>query len=126
MEGKMAQNRKELCDYRIIHHERVAKAKETALPSYKVEQLAQLFKAVADPGRIKILLALEREEMCVCDLAAFLGVSESAVSHQLRMLRQLQIVANRREGAALYYRLNKKIANQLLELGLQGIGGEQI
>ena len=63
--------------------------------------------------------------MCVCDLAAFLEVSESAVSHQLRILRQLQLVANRREGAVLYYRLNQKIANQLLHFGIQHFEGDK-
>jgi len=124
MRFAMPKNSDELCDYRVIHLASIEKARETALAPDKIEQLAQLFKAIADPSRIKILLALEHHEMCVCDLAAFLGVSESAASHQLRMLRQLQIVANRREGAALYYRLNKKIANQLLAFGLLEIGGE--
>jgi DNA-binding transcriptional ArsR family regulator len=117
----MASNNEDLCTYRVIHQPRIEKARERVLSGEKIEQLAQLFKAVADPNRIKILQALEHEEMCVCDLAAFLQVSESAVSHQLRMLRQLQLVSNRREGAVLYYRLNKEIAIQLLNLGLNHI-----
>ncbi len=117
----MAISRDGLCDYRIIHHTSIKKAKERALAADKVAQLAQLFKAIADPGRIKIMQALEHEEMCVCDLAVFLGVSESAVSHQLRMLRQLQLVANRREGAVLYYRLNRDIAIKLIDLGVKYI-----
>lgn len=116
---KMVKNHDDLCDYRIIHQSRIEKAKKKVLAADKVEQLAQLFKAIADPGRIKILQALEHDEMCVCDLAAFLEVSESAVSHQLRLLRQQQLVANRREGAVLYYRLNKRIANQLLNFGIK-------
>ncbi len=115
----MNKNRHELCDFRVIHQSRVEKAKAMALAVDKVDQLARLFKAMADPGRIKILQALEHEEMCVCDLAAFLEVSESAVSHQLRLLRQLQLVANRRQGAVLYYRLNDEIASSLLALGLE-------
>ena len=115
----MAKSQDDLCDFRIIHQSRIEEAKKKVLAADKVDQLAQLFKVIADPGRIKILKALEHEEMCVCDLAAFLEVSESAVSHQLRMLRQLQLVANRREGPVLYYSLNKKIANQLLEVGLK-------
>lgn len=115
----MAKNRSELCDCRVIHQSRVEKAKKNAMTADTVEQLAHLFKAIADPGRIKILLALEHDEMCVCDLSAFLGVSESAVSHQLRILRQLQLVVNRRDGAVLYYRMNKKIAVQLLNFGIK-------
>lgn len=109
----------ELCDCRVIHQPRIDQARERELPADKVERLAQLYKAIADPGRLKILLALEHDEMCVCDLAAYLEVSESAVSHQLRVLRQGQLVANRREGAVLYYRLNNKTAGRLLKFGLE-------
>ena len=119
----MAEKSSEYCDCRIIHQSKIENAKKRMLAAGKVEQLAQLFKAIADPGRIKIIQALKHDEMCVCDLAAFLEVSESAVSHQLRMLRQLHLVVNSREGPVLYYRLNKKIAIQLLDLGLKGLEG---
>ena len=115
----MITSREDLCDYRIIHQKSIEEAKRTALAPERVNQLAQVFKAIADPGRINILKALEEQEMCVCDLAAFLGVSESAVSHQLRQLRQLELVTNRREGAVLYYRLNKTIANYLLDIAIK-------
>jgi DNA-binding transcriptional ArsR family regulator len=72
---------------------------------------------MGDPNRLRILWALDREEMCVCDLARFLGVSESAVSHQLRQLRQLQLVTNRREGPVLYYRLSDDHVRTLIHLG---------
>ena len=117
----MAEKDNEYCNSRIIHQAKINKAKKRILAAGKVEQLAQLFKAISDPGRINILQALKYDELCVCDLAAFLEVSESAVSHQLRILRQLQLVANRREGPVLYYRLNKEIAIQLLDLGLKHI-----
>ena len=117
----MAKKGNEHCACRVIHQNRIDKAKKRKLAADKVEQLAQLFKAISDPGRIKIIQALKCEELCVCDLAAFLEVSESAVSHQLRVLRQIQLVANRREGPVLYYRLNKEIAIQLLDLGLNYI-----
>jgi DNA-binding transcriptional ArsR family regulator len=115
----MKKTSEEFCDYRVIHQPRIDLARERELAADKVERLAQFYKAIADPGRIKILLALEHEEMCVCDLAAYLGVSESAVSHQLRVLRQSQLVANRREGAVLYYRLNNKTASCLLKFGMK-------
>ena len=119
----MADQHNDFCDCRVIHLQSIENAKQRTLSADKIEQLSHLFKAVADPGRIKILKALEYEEMCVCDLAAFLSVSESAVSHQLRTLRQLQLVANRRKGPVLYYRLHKKIASQLLDLGIKYIDG---
>ncbi len=112
-----AQN--EQCGCRCIHRERVAAAKEHALPQRENEQLAALFKAMGDPNRLRILWALDLEEMCVCDLALFVGVSESAVSHQLRQLRQLQLVSNRREGPVLYYRLNNHHISALVGLGLE-------
>ncbi|MFA7382592.1 MAG: metalloregulator ArsR/SmtB family transcription factor [Desulfurivibrionaceae bacterium] len=109
------------CQCRIIHEKQVEKAKRVALPPAEIDKLAQFFKAFADQTRLKILQALQAEEMCVCDLAAFLGVSESAVSHQLRLLRQLALVANRREGPALYYRLTDTHISQLVLVALEHI-----
>jgi DNA-binding transcriptional ArsR family regulator len=109
----------EQCECRCIHQERVRTANEHALPPRENEQLAALFKAMGDPNRLRILWALDREEMCVCDLALFVGVSESAVSHQLRQLRQLQLVSNRREGPVLYYRLNDSHVSSLIHLALE-------
>jgi DNA-binding transcriptional ArsR family regulator len=80
-----------------------------------------LFKAMGDSTRLRIMRALEEGEMCVCDLAAYLGVTESAVSHQLRLLRQLRLVANRREGPVLYYRLDDQHVGQLVRLALEHV-----
>ncbi len=77
-----------------------------------------MFKIFADPSRLKILFALERQEMCVCDIAAFLGLTESAVSHQLRLLRTAKLVKNRREGTVLYYRLVDDHVKMLTDIGL--------
>lgn len=109
---------KEFCDYRCIHEDRVTAAVNDALPEQDNQHMAQLFKAMGDANRLKILWALGREEMCVCDIAAFLKVSESAVSHQLRQLRQLQLVSNRREGPVLYYRLNDHHVSGLIQTAL--------
>jgi DNA-binding transcriptional ArsR family regulator len=117
----MPENKEDRCLCRIIHTERIATARHHALAPIEQEKLANFFKAMGDPTRLKILLALSNEEMCVCDLAAFLGVSESAVSHQLRTLRQLYLVANRREGPILYYRLNDQHIDRLITIGLEHI-----
>jgi len=109
------------CQCRIIHDHRVEKARQDALPPEEVDKLAQFFKAVADPGRLRILWALQSEEMCVCDLAALLQVSESAVSHQLRLLRQTALVANRRQGPILYYRLTDDHVRQLVRVALEHV-----
>ena len=107
------------CDCRCIHQKRVDSAKKHALPSIENDRLAALFKVMGDPNRLKILWALLHDEMCVCDLAMFIGVSESAVSHQLRQLRQLQLVCNRREGPVLYYRLADDHVSSLIRLALE-------
>lgn len=109
------------CLCRIIHQSRVEKARQAIPPSREISQLSLLFKAMADQSRLKILMALHQEEMCVCDLAAFLGVSESAVSHQLRLLRQMALVANRRDGPVLYYRLTDAHISQLVLVALEHI-----
>jgi len=111
----------DLCDCRIIHEKSVEQAKRRALTEDEFSLVAHLFKAMGDGTRMKIIWALNGEEMCVCDLAAYLGVSESAVSHQLRTLRQLQLVANRREGPVLYYRLNDEHVGRLLEVALEHV-----
>jgi DNA-binding transcriptional ArsR family regulator len=89
----------------MIHQDKVAEARKDALDQDEVEELSQLFKAFADPSRLRILYGLSGREMCVCDLAALLEISESAVSHQLRLLRTMKLVTNRREGTILYYRV---------------------
>lgn len=109
------------CGVRCIHQERVTHARTSALPAVELDQLAQLFKAMGDGTRLRILCALEEGEMCVCDLAACLGVTESAVSHQLRQLRQLRLVANRRDGQVLYYRLDDHHIGQLICLALEHV-----
>ena len=81
---------KDVCDCRIIHDEKVREARLKALDDTSTEDLCQTFKALGDSSRLRILWALEHQEMCVCDLAALLGISESAVSHQLRLLRTLR------------------------------------
>ncbi|PKN49885.1 MAG: transcriptional regulator [Deltaproteobacteria bacterium HGW-Deltaproteobacteria-20] len=96
----------DLCEARVIHAARVKRAWEEQIPHRKLEALARLFKALGDPSRLRIVLALAQGEMCVCDLAAFLRVSESAASHQLRKLRDLSIVRSRRDGQVLYYSLD--------------------
>ena len=75
-------------------------------------------------GRLKIVMALKNVEMCVCDLAAFTGSSESAVSHQLRRLKDLALVKSRRDGQIVYYALDDEHVSGLLEVGLEHIRGQ--
>ena len=112
---------KDKCDCRIIHDDTVEEARQDALDDTVIEDLSQTFKALGDPSRLKILWALEHQEMCVCDMAVLLGITESAVSHQLRLLRTLRLVRNRREGTILYYRLADEHVSQLVSIALEHI-----
>ncbi len=114
-------DKEDSCLVRMIHTEKVEQAKNTAFSSDDAERFAQLFKAFADKNRVRLLSALMQQEMCVCDIAAFLELSESAVSHQLRLLRTMNLVKNRREGTVLYYRLADDHVQQLLAIGLEHI-----
>lgn len=111
----------EVCQARIVHLDRVARAKREAIPGPELDRLALTFKILGDPTRLKIVMALGGGEMCVCDLAAFLGLSESAVSHQLRRLKDLTLVKPRREGQVLYYSLDDDHVGQLLKIGLEHV-----
>ena len=123
--GIMKSSQEDLCGCRIIHHDEVVKAAAEALPEMDLKQLGLFFKALADVSRLKILDALSRREMCVCDLAVLLGISESAVSHQLRLLRTIQLVDNRRSGNVLYYRLADKHIRMVLDTALEHIREEK-
>ncbi len=94
-------------------------ARASGLAQDEIQSLAQIFKTLADETRLKMLWALEKREMCVCDLAAALGLTESAVSHQLRLLRNLKLVSNRRDGVVLYYRLRDTHVSQLIKVALE-------
>ncbi|MBM9606015.1 ArsR/SmtB family transcription factor [Desulfopila inferna] len=109
------------CDTRIIHMEKVTMAKDSSLEEAELVDLALFFKTFADPSRLKIMMALAQQEMCVCDIAAFLDISESAVSHQLRYLRGSRLVKNRRDGTILYYRLTDNHVKEMIDTGLEHI-----
>src|SRR5215475_3658745 len=91
------------------------------LNSATVEALAETFKVLGDTTRVRILDALSRAEVCVCDLAGMLGVTESAVSHQLRLLRSLRLVKSRRDGRHIYYTLADQHIVKLFEQGLEQV-----
>ena len=109
------------CTVQVIHEERVIRARQELAPDYQVQRLSLLYKVLGDTTRLKITMALKEGEMCVCDLAALLGISESAVSHQLRRLKDLALVKNRREGPCLYYCLDDRHVEDLIQLGIEHI-----
>ena len=106
-----------ICDSPLIHLEQVRQVQSEIVTTEKAQQMAQFFGAMADPHRLKLLSALSHAELCVCDLAAVVKMSESAVSHQLRLLRNLRLVKHRREGRNVYYSLaDAHIANLYREV----------
>ena len=109
------------CKVRVIHLDRLAKARKEAIPQRELDRLSLVYKAMADPTRLKIAMALVQGEMCVCDLAALLNISDSAVSHQIRRLKDLYLVKSRREGQVLYYSLDDQHVADLLQVGLDHI-----
>ena len=109
----------ERCEVRTIHLDRINRARTEAIGEQELQWMAQIYKVLGDPTRLKILLALRGDEMCVCDLAAFLCLTESAVSHQLRRLKDLGLVKNRRDGQILYYSLNDDHVAELIRVGLE-------
>ena len=109
------------CLVRVVHLERVAQANQSKLPDRTLNRLSLIYKALGDQTRLKIVLALSDGEMCVCDLASYLCLSESAVSHQLRRLRELSLIKNRRDGQILYYSLDDNHIAELLKVGLEHI-----
>ena len=106
---------------RIVHADRVKTARREASSEDELQQLATIYQVLGDPSRLKIVMALRREEMCVCDLAALTGISESAVSHQLRRLKDLALVKTRRDGQVVYYALDDKHVVLLLDIGLRHV-----
>lgn len=93
------------CEERLIHLDAVRQVQPDLLSMQKAQEMAALFGLLADPNRLRLLSALARQELCVCDLAAMLKMTESAVSHQLRVLRSQGLVKYRREGRNIYYNL---------------------
>jgi|SRR5579875_2631665 len=110
------------CAVRIVDRDRVAGVRASMPAGEQVEELADVFGLLADPGRLRVLAALLGGEMCVCDLAAVAGTSESATSHHLRLLRAHRVVQVRRSGRMAYYRLADAHVRMLLDLALAHIG----
>ena len=96
----------DVCQANIIHHNKVDKIKQKMLNEETIHQLAETFNALSEPTRVKILHALSGSELCVCDISAILDMSISAVSHQLRVLRNMRLVKFRKDGKMVYYSLD--------------------
>ena len=108
----------ERCDCNAIHEDIVNQVRDKMPQEESLYDLAELFKVFGDSTRIRILWALHETEMCVCDIAVLLNMTQSAISHQLRILKQANLVKNRKEGKVVYYSLVDDHVREIFDQGL--------
>lgn len=117
----MTKDNIEQCDYIFVHDEIVKNVKSKMPDENILSDLADLYKVFGDSTRIKIMYVLMESEMCVCDIAVLLGISQSAISHQLRVLKQSKLVKYRREGKIVFYSLADDHVKTVISQGLEHI-----
>ena len=115
-------NSEYICDCEIIHEETVARVRASMPDGESFYNFADFFKMFADKTRIQILWSLSCGDMCVCDLAALLGMTKSAISHQLRFLRLSRLVKYEKHGKTVYYSLADDHVKDILEKGAEHVG----
>lgn len=111
------------CDCEAVHVRKVNKVKKELLDSERLSMIADFYKALSDDTRIKIVNVLENNELCVCDIAVVLNMTKSAISHQLKYLRELNIVSNRKVGKEVLYSLVDDHVRQIFNISCFHIGG---
>ncbi|MEJ7759358.1 MAG: metalloregulator ArsR/SmtB family transcription factor [Gemmatimonadaceae bacterium] len=109
------------CQVECVDAKRVNRARKAQPSAADVATLAETFKTLGDPTRLRIVAALAEEELCVCDIATLLGASQSAVSHSLRSLRLLRLVRYRKTGKIAYYTLDDEHIGSLLREGIRHV-----
>ena len=117
----MPERKAEVCQEECFHPEMLEKARKAMMPEETLQDLAALFKALGDHTRVKILNALYHSELCVCDLTSILEMNQSAVSHQLRVLRAGKIVKSRKEGKNVFYSLDDAHIQKLIDIGSEHV-----
>lgn len=115
-----------VCTINLINEARVAAVRHAMPTEGVLFRLAETFRVLGDPTRVRILHALSLEELCVCDIASLLGTTKSAVSHQLRLLRTLRVVRYRKDGRIVYYSLDDSHVGNLLREGLNHIASQGV
>ena len=111
----------ELCAFLHVHEDLVQKVRESMPPEEDLSALAEFFKVFSDSTRIRILTVLLCSETCVCDIAQLLGMTQPAISHQLRILKQMNLVRTRREGRTVFYSLADDHIKSILSQGMEHI-----
>ena len=114
--AKIMESNLSKCEVDIIHADLVEKAQKDLLDGVSATRISKLFQTMADPTRIRLLSALFSTELCVCDLAALAGMTQSAISHQLRLLREWQLVKARKDGRIVYYTLDDEHIHEFIQL----------
>ena len=112
----------ECCDFYQIHDDVVKAVKEKMPDDDDLYDLAEIFKVFGDSTRIKILYVLFEAEMCVCDIAQALGMTQTAVSHQLRVLKANKLVKFRKEGKNVFYSLDDDHVRRIIDQGMEHLG----
>ena len=110
------------CDFIYVHEDVVKQVMEVMPSGEELQSLAVFFRIFGDSTRIRILYALSQSELCVCDIASLLGMGQSAISHQLRILKQMRLVKFRREGKSVLYSLADSHIETILAQGMEHIG----
>ena len=118
---RMEERKDEICEGCEVHEDLLKIVNETLPEETELYDLAELFKVFGDTTRIKIIYALFEEEMCVCDIADLLNMTQSAISHQLRVLKQARLVKFRKEGKIVFYSLDDCHISQIFSCGLEHI-----
>ena len=111
----------QICKTNIIHEDKINSAKKEIPKDELIYDLAELFKVFADSTRMKIIYALMKSELCVCDIAAIVGTTQSAISHQLRILKQSKLVKYRKDGKVVYYSLDDEHISEIVRKGREHI-----
>jgi len=115
----------ETCSQTIIHHDVVEQVQQTIRQDEALTGVAELFKVLGDRTRTRILQVLFEAEMCVCDLAYVLGMTQSSISHQLRVLKQAKLVKNRKEGKVVYYSLADHHVKHIFDQAFQHVNEDR-
>ncbi|MEI4831939.1 metalloregulator ArsR/SmtB family transcription factor [Bacillus sp. FJAT-53711] len=125
MTEQKVETNEETCLQNVIHQEIVEQVQQTIPKDDSLSQVAELFKVLGDRTRTRILHALFEAELCVCDLAYLLGMTQSSISHQLRVLKQAKLVKNRKEGKVVYYSLADDHVIRIFEQAFEHVNEEQ-
>lgn len=125
MTEQKIETNEETCLQNVIHQEIVEQVQQTIPKDESLSQVAELFKVLGDRTRTRILHALFEAELCVCDLAYLLGMTQSSISHQLRVLKQAKLVKNRKEGKVVYYSLADDHVIRIFEQAFEHVNEEE-